>query len=63
MPKNLLKRFEVLKKCKIKFDSLLYEMIFVRAVNLISTYNQSPFVRKYFHNFTPLYVYFSHQSR
>ena len=32
MPQDLLKRFEVLKKCKNKFDCLLYEMLFIRAV-------------------------------
>ena len=28
MPQDLLKRFEVLKKCRNKFDCLVYEMLF-----------------------------------
>ena len=37
MPQDLLKHFEVLKKRKNKFDCLLFEMLFIRAVkpNLI----------------------------
>ena len=32
MPQDLLKRFKVLKKCRNKFDSLVYEMLFIRAL-------------------------------
>ena len=32
MPQGLLKRFEVLKKCKNKFDCLVYKMLFIRAL-------------------------------
>ena len=32
IPQDLLKRFEVLKKCRSKFDCLLYEMFFIRAL-------------------------------
>ena len=32
MPQGLLKRFQVLKKCRNKFDCLVYEMIFIRAL-------------------------------
>ena len=32
MPKGLLKRFEVLKKCRNKFDCLVYEMLFQRSL-------------------------------
>ena len=32
MPQNLLKRFEVSKKCRNKFDCLLYEMLFIRTL-------------------------------
>ena len=31
MTQGLLKRFQVLKKCKNKFDCLVYEMLFIRA--------------------------------
>ena len=32
MPQGLLKRFEVLKKYRNKFDCLVYEMLFIRAL-------------------------------
>ena len=32
IPQDLLKRFEVLKKCRNKFDCLVYEMLIVRAL-------------------------------
>ena len=32
MPQDLLKRFEVLKKCRNKFDCLVYEMLFIRTL-------------------------------
>ena len=32
MPQDLLKRFQVLKKCKNKFDCLVNEMLFIRAL-------------------------------
>ena len=32
MPQGLLERFKVLKKCKNKFDCLVYEMLFVRSL-------------------------------
>ena len=32
LPHDLLKRFQVLKKCKTKFDCLVYEMLFIRAL-------------------------------
>ena len=32
MPQDLLKRFEVLKKCRKKFDCLMYEMLFIKAL-------------------------------
>ena len=32
MPQNLLKRFEVLKKCRNKFDCLVYEKLLIRAL-------------------------------
>ena len=32
MPQDLLKRFEVLRKCRNEFDSLVYEMLFIRAL-------------------------------
>ena len=32
MPQDLLKRFKVLKKCRNKFDCLVYEMLFIRAL-------------------------------
>ena len=32
MPQGLLKRFKVLKKCRNKFDCLVYEMLFIRAL-------------------------------
>ena len=37
IPQDLLKRFEVLKKCTNKFDCLVYEMLFIRTLkpNLI----------------------------
>ena len=31
IPQDLLKRFEVLKKCRNKFDCLVYEMLFIRT--------------------------------
>ena len=34
MPQGLLERFKVLKKCKNKFDCLVYEMLFIRSLNL-----------------------------
>ena len=42
MPQGLLKRFQVLKKCKNKFDCLVYEMLFIRALkSQISSCNQA----------------------
>ena len=32
VPQDLLKRFEVLKKCRNKFSCLVYEMLFIRAL-------------------------------
>ena len=32
MPQDLLKHFEVLKKCRNKFDCLVYEMLFIRTL-------------------------------
>ena len=32
MPQNLLKRFEVLKKCRNKFDCSVYEKLLIRAL-------------------------------
>ena len=32
MPQGLLERFKVLKKCKNKFDCLVYEMLFIRTL-------------------------------
>ena len=32
MPQDLLKRFKLLKKCRNKFDCLVYEMLFIRAL-------------------------------
>ena len=32
MPQDLLKGFEVLKKCRNKFDCLVYEMLFIRTL-------------------------------
>ena len=51
IPQDLLKRFEVLKQCRNKFDCLAYEMLFISQ---ISTYNQTLFMRKYFHNLCTL---------
>ena len=34
MPQGLLKCFEVLKKCTNKFDCIVYEMLFIRALKL-----------------------------
>ena len=51
IPQDLLKRFEVLKKRRNKFDCLVYEMLFISQ---ISTYNQTLFMPKYFHNLCTL---------
>ena len=32
IPQDLLKRFEVLKKCRNKFDCLVYQMLFIRTL-------------------------------
>ena len=32
MPQDVPKRFKVLKKCRNKFDCLVYEMLFIRAL-------------------------------
>jgi len=32
IPQHLLKHFEVFKKCRNKFDCLVYEMLFIRAL-------------------------------
>ena len=32
MPQGLLERFKVLKKCKNKFDCLVYEMLFIKSL-------------------------------
>ena len=32
IPRDLLKRFEVLKKCKNKFDCLVFKMLFIRTL-------------------------------
>ena len=51
IPQDLLKRFEVLKQCRNKFDCLAYKMLFISQ---ISTYNQTLLMRKYFHNLCTL---------
>ena len=33
VPKDLLRRFSVLKKCRKKFDCLMNEMLFIRDLN------------------------------
>ena len=43
IPQDLLKRFQVLKKCRNKFDCLVHKML---LISQISTYNQTPFVQK-----------------
>ena len=35
IPRDLLKRFEVLKKCKNKFDCLVFEMLFIRTLKVV----------------------------
>ena len=35
IPQDLLKRFEVLKKCRNKFDCLVYEMLFIRTLKVL----------------------------
>ena len=32
IPQDMLRHFEVLKKCRNKFDCLLYEMLFIRTL-------------------------------
>ena len=64
IPQGLLKRFQVLKKCKNKFDCLVYEMLFYksfkaksqRAIRLHSC--ESIFI-----TFTQSYVNISRQNR
>ena len=57
MPQDLLKRFEVLKKCRNKFDCLVYEMLFIRALKL-NLNVQSDSIRT-----SVYYVNFSRQNR
>ena len=54
MPQDLLKRFGMLKKCRNKFECLVYEMLFI---NQISTFNQTLFMLEYFHNLCTLLCY------
>ena len=35
VPEDLLKHFDVLKKCKNKFDCLVYKMLFIRELKPI----------------------------
>ena len=60
IPRDLLKRFQVLKKCRNKFDCLVYEMLFIRT--LIKAKSQHA-IRLYscesiFIIFAPCYVNF-----
>ena len=34
IPQDLLKRFQVVKKCRNKFDCLVYEMLFIRTLHV-----------------------------
>ena len=34
IPRDLLKRFQVVKKCRNKFDCLVYEMLFIRTLHV-----------------------------
>ena len=62
MPQGLLKRFKVLKKCRNKFDCLVYEILFIRALKPnLNVQSDS----KYFYNLKVAlsYVNSSRQSR
>ena len=46
IPQDLLKRFEVLKKCRNKFDCLVYKMLFIRTLHVQPNLNmQSDSIR------------------
>ena len=51
IPQDLLRRFDTFKKCRNKFDCLVYEMLFISQ---ILTYNRTLLVRTYFHNLCTL---------
>ena len=67
MPQGLLKRFEVLKKCRNKFDCLVYELLFVRALKPnLKVQSDSIRVKVFFRIFiifAPFYVNSSRQIR
>ena len=58
MPQGLLKRFNVLKKCRNKFDCLAYELLFIRALkpnlNVQSDSIRAKVFFTFFHNFRTL---------
>ena len=46
IPRDLLKRFQVLKKCRNKFDCLVYKMLFIRTLHVQPNLNmQSDSIR------------------
>ena len=69
MPQDLLKRFKVLKKYRNKFDCLVYEMLFIRALkpnlNMQSdSIRAKVFLQCFtFYNFRTLLHQFSRQNR
>ena len=65
MPQGLLKRFEVLKKCRNKFECLVYEILFIRALkpNLNVQSVRLHSCESIFIIFAPSYVNFLRQNR
>ena len=57
MPQGLLERFKVLKKCKNKFDWLVYEMLFIRSLKPNLNVQADSIRAKFFFTiFAPSYV-------
>ena len=64
MPQDLLKRFQVLKKCKNKFDCLVNEMLFIRALKPnLNVQSDSIRAKVFFIILASSYVNFSCQHR
>ena len=64
IPQDLLKRFEVLKKCRNKFDCLVYEMLYIRALKPnLNVQSDSIRCESIFIIFALFYVNSSRQNR
>ena len=62
IPPDLLKHFEVLKKCTNNLDCLVYEMLFIRTLKPNLNVQSDSIRAKYFYNLLTLFMFFAPKS-